>query len=43
MHATPLGGKLEACSSRERDPYTATATSRIRDTDKVWITMLYVF
>ncbi len=38
-----LSGKFEAGSFRERNPYTATATSRIRDTDKVWITMLYVF
>lgn len=38
-----LSGKIEAASFRERDPYTLTATSRIRDTDKVWLTLMYVY
>ncbi len=32
-------GKVEYVSFREKDPYTATATSRVRDTDKLWVTM----
>ena len=36
-------GKIEYGSFREKDPYTATATSRVRDTDKLWVTMQYSF
>ncbi len=38
-----LVGKIEYGSFREKDPYTATATSRVRDTDKLWVTMQYSF
>ncbi len=38
-----LVGKLEYGSFREKDPYTATATSRVRDTDKLWVTLAYAF
>ena len=38
-----LIGKVEYGSFREKDPYTATATSRVRDTDKLWVTLAYSF
>lgn len=38
-----LIGKVEYGMFREKDPYTVTATSRVRDTDKLWVTMLYTF
>ncbi len=38
-----LSGRIEAGSFREGAPYTATATSRVRDTDKLWVTLLYSF
>ncbi len=38
-----LVAKVEYGRFREKDPYTATATSRVRNTDKVWVTMQYAF
>lgn len=38
-----LLGKVEAGSFREGAQYTATASSRVRDTDKLWVTLLYTF
>lgn len=38
-----LLGRVEAGSFREGAQYTATASSRVRDTDKLWVTLLYTF
>jgi hypothetical protein len=38
-----LVGKVEYGSFREKDPYTVTASSRVRNTDKLWVTMQYTF
>ncbi len=38
-----LVGKVEYGSFREGQPYTAAATSRVRDTDKLWVTAMYSF
>lgn len=38
-----LTSRIEAGSFREGAQYTATGTSRVRDTDKLWITLLYTF
>jgi hypothetical protein len=38
-----LVGKIEYGSFREKDPYTVTASSRVRNTDKLWVTMQYTF
>ncbi len=38
-----LVAKIEYGNFTEKDPYTATATSRVRDTQKLWVTALYSF
>lgn len=38
-----LVARIEYGSFREKDPYTATATSRVRDTEKLWVTAMYSF
>lgn len=38
-----LVGKIEYGRFREKDPYTVSASSRVRDTDKLWVTLQYSF
>ena len=37
-----ISGKVEYGTFKEGDPYVSTA-KRVRDTDKLWLTMLYTF